>query len=214
MPIIARESPGREPIAAGAYHVACCTIVDLGTQPPSNPKYHPRQMVLLQWELLDETVEYERDGVKQSFKQTISRSFGLSLGGGKKPTEFRKLLESWRGRPFTAEELAGFELRNVLGANGLLTVVHNESGGSVYANVGSVAPLMKGMPKRAPERKLLYFTLSDIAEGDALEWPADMPEWIREKIMKSKEYGERFGGVEPHDGAQYESLGDDDIPFD
>lgn len=213
MPIVAKQSEGREPIAAGAYHAACCSIVDLGTQPSNNPKYRPRQMVLLQWELLDERVEYERDGVKHSFVQNITRSFSLSLGGGNKPTEFRKLLESWRGRPFTVEELAGFDLRNVLGANGLLTVVHNESNGSTYANVGSVAPLMKGMPKRSPERPLLYFTLTDVPEGGPLVWPADMPEWMRDKVMKSKEYGERFGGVDPHANDYPPAHGDDDIPF-
>lgn len=212
MPILAKQSEGREPIQAGAYHAACCSIIDLGTQPPSNPKYRPRQMVLLQWELLDERVEYERDGVKKSFVQTISRRFSLSLGGGNKPTDFCKLLESWRGRPFTAEEKNGFELRNVLGANGLLTVVHNENGGNIYANVGSVSPLLKGTAKRQAERPLLYFTLSDIPEGQPLEWPADMPEWIRELIMKSKEYGERFNGH--GDGSvSHELEAMDDIPF-
>jgi hypothetical protein len=176
--------------------------------------------VLLTWELLGERVEFERDGMKQSFVRTISRRFPLSLGGGSKPTEFRKLLESWRSRPFTSEELAGFELRNVLGANGLITVVHNEPApGTIYANVGSVAPLMKGMAKRAPESPLVYFTLSDIAEGDSLVWPESMPEWVRENVAKSAEYIARFGDgghslSDHYDGPPPSfAMGDDDIPF-
>ena len=103
----------------------------------------------------------------------------------------------------------------MLGANGLLTVVHNESNGSVYANVGGMGPLMKGMQKRTPKTPLMYFTLSDIPDGDAVAWPEQMPEWVREAIRKSQEYQARFEGHEsheaPHDHAT--GFGDDDIPF-
>jgi hypothetical protein len=216
MPIVAKQSEGREPIAAGAYHSVCTQIVDLGTQPPGDPKYRPRQMVLLTWELCDERVEFEKDGVKQSFLRTISRRFPLSLGGGNKPTELRKVLESWRSRPFTADELAGFELKHVLGANGILTVVHNATPTATYANVGSVSPLMKGTPKRAPDSHPLYFTLSDIPEGAPLVWPPTMPEWIRTTIMKSAEYITRFEGGAHEDDRGFDGdpgPQDDDIPF-
>lgn len=216
MPIVAKQSEGREPIAAGMYPSACCWVIDLGTQPSSNPSWKARQMVLLGWELLDEVVEFEKDGVKQSFHPKMSRSFGLSFGSAKKPTEFRKLLESWRSRPFTDEELKGFDLKNVVGVNGLLTVVHNNKEGNTYANVGSVGPLMKGMPKRAPETPIIYFSLSDVPQdATAVDWPDSMPEFIREKIRKSEEYCARFGGDAGNgaDNGYPPPHGDDDIPF-
>jgi hypothetical protein len=218
MAFIAKQSEGREPQAAGLYNAVCYGLVDLGTQPPGQPQYKPRQQVKLFWELVDEDrVEYERDGVKQSFKPNVNRDFPLSLGGGQKPTEFRKILESWRGRPFTTEELAGFDVRTILGANCALTIVHVERGGSTYANVGSVSPIMKGAPKRQAETPRLLFSLDDIADGQPLIWPTNMPQWVRTKIMKSHEYILRFeGGSQDDIDAGHEQApphDDENIPF-
>lgn len=215
MPIIAKKSEGRELQATGTYHAVCTTIVDLGTQQPKNPKYRPRQEVFIAWELCGETVEYERDGEKRSFVKSMSRRYPLFLGSNK-ASDLRKMLESWRGQPFTAEELDGFELRNVLDANCLLTVVHNESNGTIYANVGSVSPLVKGTSKRKAETERLYFTLSDIPAGAPLTWPKNMPDWMRETIMKSAEYVTRFEGGAHEDQGGYDGpppIEDDDIPF-
>ena len=55
----------------------------------------------------------------------ISKEFTLSLH---ERANLRRVLISWRGRQFTAEELGGFELANVLGANAMLNVVHNDRG--------------------------------------------------------------------------------------
>ena len=218
MPIVAKKSEDKKPVDAGAYHAVCVGVVDLGTQQPRNPQYRARQEVLLLWELCDERVEYERDGVKNSFVRTVRERYPLFLGG-KKPTKLRSMLESWRGRPFTAEELEGFDLKNVLGVNCILTVVHNVTPTGTYANVGSVSPLMKGTSRREAETPKLYFTLSDIPEGGALTWPPSdvMPEWMRGEIMKSAEYVLRFeGGHSANDNHRDDGdpgPGDDDIPF-
>lgn len=63
----------------------------------------------------------------------------------------RKFLESWRGRPFTAEELAGFDLKAVVGLTCLVGIVHEAKGDKVYANLSSVMKLPKGMPAPAGE---------------------------------------------------------------
>jgi hypothetical protein len=216
MPIVAKSRENVPPIDAGAYHAICVGVVDLGTQPPNIPTYRARQEVLLMWELPDERREYERDGVKVNEPRIIKRRFALFLGGSK-PTELRKMLESWRGRPFTAEELNGFDLKSVLGANCLLTVVHSIKPTATYANVGSVSPLIKGTPKRTGETHPLYFTLSDIPDGAPCNWPPTMSEWLRADIMKSAEYITRFerGSHDEHDAGGYGGApaGDDDDPI-
>ena len=218
MPIVAKKSEDRKPVDAGTYHAVCVGIVDLGTQQPKNPQYRARQEVLLNWELCDERVEFEKDGEKQSFMRTINARYPLFLGGSK-PTKLRLMLESWRGRPFTTEELEGFELRNVLGANCILTVVHNATPTATYANVGSVSPLMKGASKREAETEKLYFTLSDFPSASALAWPRNMPDWLRETVMKSAEYLTRFDGAthddrgNDHGNDHGAAMDDDDIPF-
>lgn len=60
--------------------------------------------------------------------------------------KLRAHLEAWRGRKFTKEELAEFELERLIGANCQLQIVHNlGSDGITYANVQAIVPLAKGM---------------------------------------------------------------------
>jgi hypothetical protein len=47
-------------------------------------------------------------------------------------------LKSWRGRAFTPQELAGFDIENVLGASCQLLISHTERDGTTFANVAAV----------------------------------------------------------------------------
>ena len=79
----------------------------------------------------------------------VGRKFTASLS---EKAMLRKILDSWRGRKFTKEELAGFDMETIIGANGMVNVVHNVvDDGTVYANVDTVVPLVKGMQKMQPE---------------------------------------------------------------
>lgn len=218
MPIVAKVNEGRPPVAAGSYHAVCFGIVDLGEQTPRNPKYRPSQRVMFMWELPDERVQFDRDGKQYDLPRTISREFPLSLGSPNKPTKLRTFLEAWRGRKFTADEQRGFDVKDVLGANGLLTVVHNVTESGTWANADSMGPLVKGMTPKKAELDLTYFTLTDIPEGAPLKWPETIPEWIRKKICASTEYLTRYesgAGAVNNNGAAAvaQALGDDDIPF-
>jgi hypothetical protein len=65
----------------------------------------------------------------------------------------RKDLESWRGKPFTKEELAAFDLEKLLGANGLFSVVHikgRKDPSQTFAAIQSAMALPKGMERIAP----------------------------------------------------------------
>lgn len=65
-------------------------------------------------------------------------------------SKLRPMLEAWRGRKFTNEELEGFDLERLLGANCQVQVCHNiSSDGQVYANVQAVVPAAKGAAKMA-----------------------------------------------------------------
>src|SRR4051812_36399030 len=65
----------------------------------------------------------------------------------------RKIVETLRGKKFTDEEVeAGYELDELKGnSQALLTIIQNQVGDRVYANISGVAPLMKGMPKLEAE---------------------------------------------------------------
>ena len=191
MPLIAKESSGKDfdPVPAGVHHAVCYGIVDLGIQQPKNPTHQPAHKVVFLWEIPSERVQFERDNKKYDLPRGISRMVTLSLS---KKSNLRPLLESWRGRPFTAAELEGFDLQTVLGANCLLNVIHEKGEGAntgkTYANVSSVNPLVKGMPKLQPENTTLFFS---IPEKGPINIPENVPDWLKAKIIQSEEYVQR-----------------------
>lgn len=74
----------------------------------------------------------------------------------------RKVVDTLLGRKLSDDEAqAGVELDDLKGKNALLTIIHNAVGDRIYANVQTVAGLMKGMKpikaedyeRRAPKSK-------------------------------------------------------------
>jgi hypothetical protein len=180
MPLIATNESHSEPIEQGTYQAVCYSVIDLGTQHwVYQNKPNKGRKVLITWEIPELRVEWEKDGKKMQGPKVIGKEYTLSLGD---KANLRKDLVAWRGKPFTAEELKGFDLFTVLGANCLLQVVHNEKG---YAKVNSISGLMKTMPRVKPENPLLKFDMT----GDPTNIPPEIPNWIVEKIKKSDEYG-------------------------
>lgn len=215
MPIVAKQSEGQsDPIPAGAQHAVCYGVIDLGTQPPTVATYKPSHRVRIMFEVPDERIEIERDGVKVNLPRVISREFILSLGSPKKSTKLCDFLEAWRGRKFTDQERAGFDLKNVIGANCILNIVHTSRNGNTYSDISSVAPLMRTMGKRGMETPEVYFTISDIPDGEPVTIPPSVPEFIRKQIEKSFEFVQRSGAA-PHNGHDNDPPppDDDDIPF-
>lgn len=207
MSLVARNKGGADfaPIPAGMHHAVCYQVVDLGTQPSYNPNFPPREQVCFTWELPEERIEVTREGSdkKENLPRSISAIFTTSLHPKSK---LLPMLESWRGRKFTPEELDGFHLEKVLGQNCLLNVVHadgkdKEGKPRVYANVSTVSPLMKGTAKRQAENPLVHFSFDDFKDKDTIEIPETIPEWIANKIRASKEWQEFTGGTESVRGA-------------
>lgn len=191
MPLLAKDSGGADfdPVPAGMQHAICYGVIDLGTQPSMNPQFKPKHQVCLTWELPTERYDFEKDGVKKNLPRAISSTFTLSLSP---KGNLRPMLESWRGRQFTEEELKGFEMKNVLGANCLLNIIHEKKEAKVYANVQTVSPLMKGTSSRKAENPLLYWSLDEHPAD--LNFPPGLPEWLQKKIMGSMEVRARQSG--------------------
>jgi hypothetical protein len=167
--------PERKPLEAGAYAAVCDMIVDLGVQPSPGGQFAPKRTLMVRFQIPSERVEITKNGETKSLPAVISRTLGLSLN---EKATLRQLLQSWRGKAFTPEELKRFDLANVLGKPAFINVTHSVKGEKTYANLTSIMPLPKGMP--AP-------TL----EGDALIYSTDapdsavfdkLPEWVQDKI--------------------------------
>lgn len=222
MPIIAKDKGGTDfaPIPAGMHHGVCYAVVDLGTQKNHNPMYPPRRKVHFLFELPGERIDIVKDDEAKNVARIIGCGYTLSLAT---KGNLRPMLQSWRGRPFTEQELIGFDLKAVLGANCLLNVIHEEKvtphGKRIFANISNINPLAKGMVKCAPENPLMYFSLDDI-QG-RIEFPKQMTEWLRDTIMKSEEYvarAKQYGEATPpeehgDEPNQNQEPDDEKVPF-
>lgn len=147
MPIIATASEGKTytPAPEGVHQACCVDVIDLGMlksaflDDKGNEKWQHKVNVVWQ---INET----RDDGK---RYQLYKRYTVSLH---EKAALRHDLESWRGRAFTDDELRGFDVEKLIGVNCLLNVVHRKSadGTKTYANVVSVMPMMKGMPKLEP----------------------------------------------------------------
>lgn len=128
------------PAPEGQHVAVCVDVVDLGIV---ETKWKEKTKQVHKCRLVFEIAEEMENGKRF----TVSRQFTASLS---EKANLRKFLESWRGRAFTKEELAGFDTEQLLGAPAVIQVVHNDRGDKTYANIDTVMKLMKGLPRLAP----------------------------------------------------------------
>lgn len=194
-----------EPIEEGTHLGVCNMLVDLGMQFNEVYKNSSRK-VLIGWEIPDETIELD-DG---PHPRQISKRYTASLN---EKSTLRSDLAAWRGRDFTPEELAAFDLRNIVGASCLINVIHKESNGKTYANIGNIMALPKGMAKGKLSEPAVIFDL----DTDPVEDVDKLSKWIGDIIKKSETYQQRITpAVAPADGStNFVELDDADgeLPF-
>lgn len=187
-------------VPAGTHLAVCNLVADLGVQPGSTMFPNPKRQIVIRWEVPSERTEYEKEGQKTEGPLTISRTLTASMN---EKAGLRQLLEGWRGKKFTDEEAAKFDVSAILGKACILSVKETDKGGETYANVAGVSPLMRGMETPKAENPLLYFGEDNSAQFD------ELPKWIREKIenqMAPKSEAQR-------DEALAEQFVDDEIGF-
>lgn len=205
MGLIANDKGGGDfdPIAQGIHHAVCYSLFDLGTQ-FSEAFGNWSHKILLCWEFPEERIKIRKEDKDLDLPRATSKEYTLSLGT---KANLRKDLETWRGRAFTADELSGFDVKNILGKNCQIQIIHQAKNDKVYANVASITPLMKGISVKTPENPIRYF-----AFGDGGEIPEGTPEWIIKKIQASKEWKAR--SVNPGDPGEPPWAGEESPPID
>lgn len=206
MAIIASSSGGGNftPIEAGNYAARCVQMIHIGTvEETIQGKIKMLNKVRLTWELPTEMKEFkEGEGEKPL---TISKEFTLSLSDR---ATLRKYLASWRGKDFTEDQAKAFDITVLVGVPGLLNVIHKTSkdGSKVYAEVGTITPLMKGMecPPQINPSKILSYDGFDYALFDSL------PDFIKDKMKSSDEYKAM---AHPQEVNATGSVSEEDLPF-
>jgi hypothetical protein len=188
-----------EQAPVGNHIGRCVGMIDLGTQQGEylGKTTHARKIVL-RFELPNELIS-EGEWAGKPF--TVSKFYTASLG---EKANLRKDLESWRGRPFTPEELRGFESKNLLDKPCMVNVTRTEKG---KAKIAGITPMPKGLTAPGRVNDLLYFSLEpDEYRPDAYELLND---YWKGEIQKSPEWSDLQG--KPRRSAVEEM--ESDIPF-
>ena len=147
MAIIAKEST-REwtQVPEGLHQAVCCDVIDLGLVKTEWGE-KPKVKLVFQIALFDDNGGelYNPDFTEVDRRFEVNRPFGLSLS---EKSLLRPFLEAWRGRKFTKEELSGFDLENLIGANCQVQIIHNITDqGRTFSNIQAIVPLGRGMAK-------------------------------------------------------------------
>jgi len=163
MPILAKEGSQKEyfKVPAGTSQGACYDVWDLGWQ---RSVYQGEEKVQHKIVIAFEIDEAIPSGEYAGKRMTINAWYTLSLH---KKSTLRAVLESWRGRPFTEEELKGFDLEKLIGVNAMLGIIHKGEGDAAKVRISSISKLIKNAQPMVPENKRSF------------------PDWVKEFQFKS-----------------------------
>ena len=119
----------------GLHHAVCCDVIDLGELPTA---WGNKPKIEIRWQLDEVNPETQkRFEVRARFTNSLHEKARL-----------RQVLETWRGKRFTADELKGWDLEKLIGVNCQCQIEHAPGDeGRVWANVNAVVPAPKGAVK-------------------------------------------------------------------
>ena len=197
-----------EPAPAGTHGAYCFQLIDLGTQYNEMYEIFKRQ-VFIGFELPGELKTWKDEQGEHTAPYTVGKFYTMSLS---EKANLRRDMESWRGKPFTEQELEGFDPKNILGTPAMVSVIHKQSQGKTKANISSVSKLMKGMNMPAMFHEKVYFSLDEFSQATF----DSIPKGFQNIIRRSKEWQENGSQVtvpeESENSAPTEFI-DDDKPF-
>jgi len=159
MAIIAKDSGGADipKLSPGMYQAACSRAVDLGLQ--ETPWGDSRKVGLL-----FVTKELIPEGEFEGKRYKLSKMYTLSLNS---KANLRKDLEGWRGKGFSEQELAGFDIEKLEGVNCFINLILTEKNDKKYMNISTINPMPKG--------------IQPIAVSDE---DREIPNWMKEMAEK------------------------------
>jgi len=200
-------------VPAGMHLARCYRITDLGTQKSEfqgQAKYNRKIMV--QFEVHGEDADGQPLVTDKNEPMSVSKRYTRSLA---EKAALRADLISWRGREYTADELNSFDLKNILGAWAMLSIVKSSNqNGKEYTNIANVNPVPAAI-KRAGlpngHNELLEF---DIDNFDP-EVYNKLSKGVKTIIEGSPEWKSRQDPVRKQaapTGSGFDDM-DDDIPF-
>ena len=186
-PIYIPKSKAVEQVEAGSYIARCYRMLHIGTTSYSwEGKDVTANKVQLTFELPTELKVFKEG--EEAKPRVISAEYTLSMH---KKSNLRPILEGWRGKVFTDEEVDNFDVATLVGVPAFISVLHNEKG---YAEISSISKLPKGTecpPQVNPSVVLDYENFSELVFEK-------LPEFLQNKIRSSVEY-KKLKGIKTGD---------------
>jgi len=177
MALIANNAGGAgfEPVPAGTYIARCVSVIDLGVQATG---FGDKEKVYVGWEIPDQRVSWEKDGVAHEGPALIGNRYTNSIHP---KSILGQVLVSWRGVPFTEEENKAFDLFSILGAPCMVSIVHEHKDMKTYAKVAAVMRLPQGTQCPPAETELIAYSPMDPAVAGNFD---HLPEW-QQKLVRA-----------------------------
>jgi hypothetical protein len=136
MPIYVSDGGGGTfvPHPVGLHQMVCCDVIDNGV---CDTAFGPKRKITIRWQSQELNPKGQRLMVQKRYTASLNEKASL-----------RHDLDAWRGKAFTEPEARKFDVELLIGANAMVNVVHRAGAdGKIWANVASLSPLMKGLPK-------------------------------------------------------------------
>lgn len=140
MSLMVKEEHSGEPIPTGMQQAVCAMVCDIGThrgEYQGTP--NERHQIVIIWELEEKKTLGQYAGEPFQASKFYTKSIG-------KKSKLRADIQSWRGKPFTEEELKGFDLEKLIGANCFLNIIEEND----KRKIQSITPITKNMVKIKP----------------------------------------------------------------
>ena len=178
-----------ETVEPGLHQAVCSHFLPMGLE---ETPWGDKPKIALCFELADK--------MKDGRPFMLTKMYTASLH---KKANLRKEMESWRGKTFTEDQLKGFDMEAVVGANCYLNISHNVKDDKTYTNINGIMPLPKGIPAIK-----------------AVGQPA--PKWLLERQEKglaieraATEQAAKQEAAQDEKSAQVAAspVGEDDLPF-
>ena len=172
--IIAKTSEQTYPkVPIGVHKARCIKVIDLGTQKQDfKGDVSWKRQALVIWELPEQ--------LSNDLPMTISKFYSLTLH---EKSNLGQDLVSWRGRPFTETEKAGFNITKLIGQTCQVQVMHKDNGKEKISNI---IPLPKDMKIKDQCYPSVSFSIDDFQKGQKESFN-QLSEGIRNMILRSKE---------------------------
>jgi hypothetical protein len=172
--IIAKTSEQTYPkVPIGVHKARCIKVIDLGTQKQDfKGDVSWKRQALVIWELPEQ--------LSNDLPMTISKFYSLTLH---EKSNLGQDLVSWRGRPFTETEKAGFNITKLIGQTCQVQVMHKDNGKEKISNI---IPLPKDMKINEQYYPSVSFSIDDFQKGQKESFN-QLSEGIRNMILRSKE---------------------------